>query len=172
MLELEDVTAGMTRPCVIDLKICDLGKTEAERAIIRKKYKGTTLIECGGFLVTGMQYFHNEVQVFHTKYEVYLLDVEQTRERLKKFFRSERLRSPVIDLMIEKIREVVLSLMNTPDYRFYSSSLLLAYDASNYSLAKAKLIDFGRTERIEGSGVDAESLGSLNSFIDFIDQLA
>mmetsp|Transcript_23940 Transcript_23940/g.42403 ORF Transcript_23940/g.42403 Transcript_23940/m.42403 type:complete len:273 (+) Transcript_23940:248-1066(+) len=171
VLEMEDVTAGMSRPCVLDLKFCDLGETEEKREYVRKKYKGTTLLEFG-FLYTGMQYFIDDVLNSHSKYDVYLLSVPQTRDLTRKFFNSEYSRSPALNLIVEKVRDVVRCLENTPDYRFFSSSLLVAYDASEPTRTVVKLIDFGRAGRVEGTGLDTESITSLANFIEFIDEIA
>lgn len=160
----------MSQPCVLDIKICDVGLDDEAVAHINKKYKGTTLIE-HGFLITGMQYYQNDVQVFHTKYEVYKLDVDQTRESLRKFFNSEETRSAIVDIAIERIGELLENLRNTSDYRFYSSSLLFVYDARNEMSARANLIDFGRVTHVEGTGPDDISITNIENFLTFIDQL-
>jgi 1D-myo-inositol-tetrakisphosphate 5-kinase/inositol-polyphosphate multikinase len=175
MLELENITHGMTRPCVIDVKLNCVGHDEQKRTRVMKKYAVSTSI-LYGFRITALQFYkaQDDLPTFYSKACSRYYDVKKTHERLGEFFRSEEHsgRPPVVDLAIAKIGEIAACLRQTCGFRFYSTSLLMAYDASAAKpVLRTKLIDFGRVAVVEEGGPDTVILSSLQHFTEFLEAL-
>jgi hypothetical protein len=175
MLELENITHGMARPCVIDVKLNCIGHDEQKRSHVIKKYAGSTAI-LYGFRIIALQFFkaQDDLPTFYSKACSRYYDVKKTQERLGEFFRLEEHsgRPPVVDLAIARIEEIAASLRNTCGFRFYSTSLLMAYDASALKpVFRTKLIDFGRVKFVEEGGPDTVILSSLQHFTEFLEAL-
>lgn len=167
LLEIEDITAGMSKPCVLDIKV------SFTRA--RGFYpEGSTICQYG-FLLSGMQYFKpsKESPTFLSKVTMLGLNVVQTREKLQEFFSfgSHIGRSSVVTRAITKSAEVASSLLSTNDVKLRCASLLLAYDADFEESMRVKLIDFGKVGVVENTGPDGDLVASINSFIKFLEEL-
>eukprot|EP00359_Climacostomum_virens_P000989 CAMPEP_0204896432 /NCGR_PEP_ID=MMETSP1397-20131031/158_1 /ASSEMBLY_ACC=CAM_ASM_000891 /TAXON_ID=49980 /ORGANISM="Climacostomum Climacostomum virens, Strain Stock W-24" /LENGTH=276 /DNA_ID=CAMNT_0052064035 /DNA_START=33 /DNA_END=863 /DNA_ORIENTATION=+ len=169
LLELEDVTAGMARPCVMDAKISFSRHSRSREVLQKDNVEGSTIVELG-FLLSGMQcYLSNEATpTFHSRGEMINLNLEQTRERVVEFFNVLQ-SNAIIDLAIAKSQEVGEILRNTHHYRLRSASVLIAFDADSPELMRAKLIDFGKVDVSDDLGNDVDLLESLNNFIRFLE---
>ncbi|KAI6207731.1 Kinase [Aphelenchoides besseyi] len=177
---LEDVVSNFNCPCVIDLK---LGiRQHGDDADEQKKL--TQILKCSestslkyGIRLVGMQMFDRSVGdfIYVNKYEGRRMSKIQLGKTLALFFvaagyeRTKRL----LD-QLYKLKQLIESL---PGFRFFSSSLLIAYDgrpSSNSSDVVIKMIDFANAtfsrflSDKQYEGVDDGYLLGVNSLIGIV----
>ncbi|KAJ8669306.1 hypothetical protein QAD02_000565 [Eretmocerus hayati] len=177
-LELEDTTHGMSEPCVMDIKIgrrtWDPSATQEKRISEESKYADSKQVY--GFCIPGFQVYRlpsGTLQRFDKSYGK-KLNSKTLIEALEIFLNGSANRAPCRELVTQLLSvlwKILALFRDQRRYRFYSSSLLIAYDAKrlrqlvhrqlNDSFAESLLRVPVSRSRMMGSGV-ARSLGSLN----------
>ncbi len=166
-LKLENLTYGLDKPCVLDLKMGTQTYDEAASAAkIERELKKYPPQQVIGFRIVGMKVWRRASGDEFKSSRTWCMSLkpEGMEEAIQQFFFDGRvLNESLMVKLSDKLSEIEDMLRNSPQWRIYGSSLLIVYDGAVMNPEiKVRMIDFAHTFPISDGGVDAGYLHGLN----------
>ena len=176
---LENITFGMSKPCLMDIKMGRItygpDATEVKRAKESKSYPGTKYPL--GFSVMGIISHSDSGYKRLTKEFGRSLDEGSLPEVLDNYLQvNSKFSKALAECFLVKLREVQALFLSQKSYRLYGSSILFSYDYDSLASVDWKsknpvrlnLIDFAHNFPAEDK-LDENYLFGLNNLIKLFD---
>jgi hypothetical protein len=180
---LEDLAHGITKPCILDLKMGlkqrSIRNYSYEKIRSKESKSKSTTSHLLGFRLCGAQLCPSgdEPIVFYNKYFGRLQDARGTFDILRSFFDSINdciLRKRTIALFVSQLQELRRIIESLPGFRFWSGSLLFIFDSAMAAedverSVVVKMIDFANyTRLVNNEQFDKEYVYGIDILIRFL----
>eukprot|EP01006_Ploeotia_vitrea_P024678 TRINITY_DN57494_c0_g1_i1.p1 TRINITY_DN57494_c0_g1~~TRINITY_DN57494_c0_g1_i1.p1 ORF type:complete len:867 (-),score=42.59 TRINITY_DN57494_c0_g1_i1:149-2749(-) len=176
---MEDLTGGLERPCIIDLKMGDRGY--GDDAHFKKKLQQLALVNattsaCLGFRVCGIHVWHKDGQKFQVKDKKWGARYisNETMDNAITMFLSDgvSIRTDCLPPYLSELRNILAWFEQQDVYRFYSSSILLMYDgATNTTSTKVMMVDFAHVHTSSRGVLDDSYLFGLRTLVNLMERV-
>eukprot|EP01129_Flabellula_baltica_P001127 TRINITY_DN1103_c0_g1_i1.p1 TRINITY_DN1103_c0_g1~~TRINITY_DN1103_c0_g1_i1.p1 ORF type:complete len:518 (-),score=112.17 TRINITY_DN1103_c0_g1_i1:41-1594(-) len=175
---LEDLTYGMEKPCIMDLKMgrqtfepTAPAKKKAEQSVLDTMSTSDAL----GFRICGMRVFQVGDESFRARDKPWGMGVtsDKMEDSIKEFIENgETLRYEILEAFIEPLNRVLEWFQTQSHYKFYGSSLLFVYDgASETPVVNLRMVDFAHTIEItDGTKDDSYKFG-IYTILDIFEKI-
>lgn len=182
-LMMEDLAYGMTKPCILDLKMGLKQRSVRKYSDMKVSSKllkslNTTSHKLGFRLGGAQLHKSSDGVAFYNKYFGRQLDEQGIYKVLESFFSSMEGGEPnsskiLIADFLNRLHELEETIETLDGFRFWSGSLLFLFDAVDPANSSVlKMIDFANFTLIDPSyGPDKEYLYGLNCLIEFLEGL-
>jgi len=178
-IAIEDLTHGMTQPCIMDLK---MGRyTWEPTAPAKKRIEQGTLdkistSETLGFRICGMRAWQIEKKEYIIRDKPWGMSIKvpQMESAIRSFFHNgKNLRGDLICEILPPLYSVLEWFKAQRIFRFYGSSILFLYDGSNLDkpVIRVKMVDFAHTVRIRDGGKDDSYKFGMVTLIDLLESM-
>lgn len=174
---MEDLTFGMSKPSIIDIKIgrrlFDIDASP-EKVFRRTMKAETTTSGSLGFRICGVKAFTVEGEpVLHKKQDLMSLTEAGVITTLQLYFSalSRTHRTHLSRLFLSRLRHI-LQIIQTSSLQLISSSVLLVYDLDDPGRATCKIIDFAHSHlHTDTAHLDENYIHGLASLIGFMESV-
>eukprot|EP01128_Nolandella_sp_AFSM9_P002525 TRINITY_DN1288_c0_g1_i1.p1 TRINITY_DN1288_c0_g1~~TRINITY_DN1288_c0_g1_i1.p1 ORF type:complete len:184 (+),score=31.08 TRINITY_DN1288_c0_g1_i1:192-743(+) len=175
---MEDLTHGMSSPCILDLK---MGRSSSEPSAPSKKKveqgaldRLSTSDGCG-FRVTGMRVYNKAKDTFTVRekpWGIALGTVDLPRAIESFFHNGIVVRRDLFVEALAKVKVILQWFQCQRLFRFFGSSILFIYDgAVDDGPVTVKMVDFAHTVLIRDGGKDEGYKFGLYTLVSILEQL-
>jgi len=171
-LQMENLTDGLAKPCICDLKMGYKGydHTAGKLKVAQQvALCAVTTSSSLGFRMCGMRYFENKELVVRDKPFGAKLTKVTMFDAIYQFIDSH---FGVAAVFGKKLKELLKWFDTQTLFKFFSSSILLIYDAdADEKKADIKIVDFAHTFATKDNTIDENYRDGLANLVKIIDKI-